>query len=87
MMILETDRLRLRHFESTDAAFIIDLVNSPGWLEYIGDRDVRTEEQANVYLENGPIRSYEVNGYGLWMVERREDVIFFSRFARNTKFI
>lgn len=75
MIILETERLRLRQFEKTDAAFIIELVNSPGWLEYIGDRNVRTEEQAVVYLENGPIRSYRVNGYGLWMVERKEDEI------------
>ena len=73
MMILETERLRLRQFEKSDAPFIIDLVNSPGWLEYIGDRNIRTEEQALVYLENGPIRSYRVNGYGLWMVERKED--------------
>lgn len=73
MMVLETERLRLRQFEKSDAAFIIELVNSPGWLEYIGDRNVRTEEQALVYLENGPIRSYRVNGYGLWMVERKEE--------------
>jgi RimJ/RimL family protein N-acetyltransferase len=72
-MILETERLRLRQFEQTDAAFIIELVNSPGWLEYIGDRNIGTEEQARVYLENGPIRSYRVNGYGLWLVERIED--------------
>jgi RimJ/RimL family protein N-acetyltransferase len=72
-MILETERLRLRQFEQTDAAFIIELVNSPGWLEYIGDRNIGTEEQAIVYLENGPIRSYRVNGYGLWLVERKED--------------
>jgi RimJ/RimL family protein N-acetyltransferase len=72
-MILETERLRLRQFEQTDAAFIIELVNSPGWLEYIGDRNIATEEQAIVYLENGPIRSYRVNGYGLWLVESKED--------------
>ena len=73
MMILETERLRLRQFEKKDAAFIIELVNSPGWLEYIGERNVKTEELAIVYLENGPFRSYRVNGYGLWMVERKED--------------
>jgi RimJ/RimL family protein N-acetyltransferase len=72
-MILETERLRLRQFEKTDAAFIIELVNSPGWLEYIGDRNVKTEEEAIVYLENGPVRSYLVNGYGLWLVERKAD--------------
>ena len=75
MIILETERLKLREFEKTDADFIIELVNSPGWLEFIGDRNVRTEEEAIVYLENGPIRSYRVNGYGLWMVIRKEEEI------------
>ena len=44
--ILETERLRLREFTLNDAAFIIELLNSPGWLQFIGDRNVKTEEQA-----------------------------------------
>jgi RimJ/RimL family protein N-acetyltransferase len=71
--ILETARLRLREFTFEDAPFIIELLNSPGWLEFIGDRNVRTPEQAHDYLENGPMKSYRVNGYGLSMVERKED--------------
>ena len=71
--ILETERLRLREFTLNDAAFIIELLNSPGWLQFIGDRNVKTEEQARTYLENGPLNSYKVNGYGLWLVERKED--------------
>lgn len=72
MMILETERLRLRQFGHSDAAFIIELLNSPGWLEYIGERNVKTIEQAINYIEDGPIKSYRENGYGLWMVERKE---------------
>lgn len=71
--ILETERLRLREFTLDDSLFIIDLMNSPGWLKFIGDRNVRTIEQAKKYLENGPIRSYRENGFGLSMVERKED--------------
>ena len=71
--ILETERLRLREFTLNDAAFIIELLNSPGWLQFIGDRNVKTEEQARTYLENGPLNSYKVNGYGLWLVERITD--------------
>jgi len=71
--ILDTERLRLRHFTLDDTEFIIHLLNSPGWLEYIGDRNVKTEEQAKAYLQNGPLKSYEVNGYGLCMVETRAD--------------
>lgn len=68
-IILETDRLILREFTIYDARFIVDLLNSPGWLEFIGDRNVRTEEQADNYLLNVPLRSYHENGFGLYMVE------------------
>jgi [ribosomal protein S5]-alanine N-acetyltransferase len=66
--ILETERLILREFSLDDTTFIIELLNSPGWLEFIGDRNVKTEDDAHRYLENGPIKSYEDNGYGLCMV-------------------
>lgn len=71
--IIETDRLTLRHFTIDDTAFIIRLLNSPGWLEFIGDRHVKTEEQAKQYLLNGPIKSYQENGFGLWLVELKHD--------------
>jgi len=71
--ILETERLRLRKFSLDDTAFIVELLNSPGWLEFIGDRNVRTPGQARVYLENGPLKSYLVYGHGLSMVEKKDD--------------
>ena len=70
--ILETDRLRLREFTLHDADYIVTLVNSPGWLQYIGDRNIKTNEQAKTYLENGPFKSYRENGYGLSMVELKD---------------
>lgn len=71
--ILETGRLRLREFILSDTAFIIELLNSPAWLQFIGDRNVKTEEQAKRYLEDGPLKSYIENGYGLWLVELKND--------------
>ncbi|MEI6410635.1 MAG: GNAT family N-acetyltransferase [Bacteroidota bacterium] len=70
--ILETERLQLRELTHADAAFIIDLLNSPGWLAFIGDRNVHNEAQAIGYMENGPIKSYAQNGYGLFMVMLKE---------------
>ena len=67
--ILETERLSLREFNTTDATFIIQLLNSKGWLKFIGDRHIKTIEQAENYLTNGPMKSYSVNGFGLSMVE------------------
>ncbi len=67
--ILQTERLRLREFNTADATFIIQLLNSEGWLKFIGDRQIKTIEQAQNYLISGPMKSYSVNGFGLSMVE------------------
>jgi RimJ/RimL family protein N-acetyltransferase len=73
-MLLETPRLRLRRFTPEDAPFIVALLNSPGWLAFIGDRGVRTEEDARRYLVAGPIASYaQHGGLGLYHVARRVD--------------
>jgi RimJ/RimL family protein N-acetyltransferase len=72
MNILETERLLLRELTWADAAFIVTLVNTPGWLTYIGDRNIKTEDQAKEYLINGPMKSYRENGFGLWLVELKE---------------
>lgn len=69
--IIETERLVLKKLNPEDFRFIIMLLNSPGWLKYIGDRGVKNEEQAIVYLQNGPIKSYEDHGYGLFKVEEK----------------
>lgn len=68
-LVLETERLTLRFFTINDTPFIIELLNSPGWLAFIGDRNVKTEEDARNYLRNGPLKSYELNGFGLCLVE------------------
>lgn len=73
--ILETERLALRELNESDASFIIELLNSDGWLKYIGDRNVKTEDQARDYLNNGPIKSYQDNGYGLYLVELKNEKI------------
>jgi RimJ/RimL family protein N-acetyltransferase len=69
VVVLETDRLRLRHLASGDAPFIVELLNDPDWLRYIGDRGVRNEEQAVAYIQNGPMRSYAERGFGLYLTE------------------
>jgi RimJ/RimL family protein N-acetyltransferase len=73
--IAETDRLTLREFTLDDALFVLGLMNSPGWLEFIGDRNVRSEDAARSYLENGPMKSYRDRGFGLWLVELKDPQI------------
>jgi RimJ/RimL family protein N-acetyltransferase len=72
MKILETERLVIRHLKTDDTAFILELLNEPSFIRNIGDRKVRTEEDAKKYLLNGPIESYDKNGFGLFMVELKD---------------
>jgi RimJ/RimL family protein N-acetyltransferase len=69
MIVLETERLILRWLSVEDAAFIFELVNDPGWLRFIGDRGVRTLEDARGYILNGPVAMYHRAGFGLYLVE------------------
>ena len=73
MKVLETDRLILRWMSADDAPFILELVNEPSWLHFIGDRGVRTMEDARNYIRNGPIEMYARLGFGLYLTERKED--------------
>ena len=72
MTVLETERLSLRQFTVNDAEFILTLLNEPSFLRYIGDKQVRNLEDARQYILNGPVASYERNGFGLYAVELRE---------------
>jgi len=70
---LETERLVLRPVTFEDAPFLLDLLNDPDWLRFIGDKGVRTLEDARRYIETGPHESYARNGYGMLVVELRTD--------------
>jgi len=72
MIVLETDRLILRQLSTEDAAFILELVNEPSFIQNIGDRGVRTLEDARSYILRVAISSYEKNGFGLNLVMLKE---------------
>ena len=73
MKILETTRLTVRELTEDDAPFILTLLNDPAFLRFIGDRNVRTLDDARAYLQNGPIASYQRHGFGLYLVETKTD--------------
>ncbi len=73
MKILETQRLILREVVETDAEFMLDLLNQPSFIKYIGDRGVRTPEQAVDFINTRYRKSYEDNGFGLWTVELKPE--------------
>lgn len=72
MTPLETERLLLRHFNPDDAPFILALLNEPSFLRYIGDKKVRTLDDARQYILNGPVATYERHNFGLFQVELKD---------------
>jgi len=72
MNIIETETLVLCEQTEEDAAFILELVNSRGWLKYIGDRGIKTIDEARNYIINGAMKSYAQNGFGLYLVKIKD---------------
>ncbi|MEO8189575.1 MAG: GNAT family N-acetyltransferase [Acidobacteriota bacterium] len=72
MIVLETERLVLRRVTEEDAPFILELLNDPDWLRYIGDRKVRTLEDARGYIQTGPMGMYARHGLGLYLTELKD---------------
>jgi [ribosomal protein S5]-alanine N-acetyltransferase len=73
VIAIETERLALHEFTERDAEFVLRLVNEPSFLRYIGDRGVRTLEDARRYIADGPVAGYARQGYGLLRVVRNSD--------------
>ena len=73
MKLIETERLILREFIADDAPFVLALVNDPDWITYIGDRGVRNLDDARTYITERLQKSYREMGFGMWLVERKED--------------
>jgi [ribosomal protein S5]-alanine N-acetyltransferase len=71
--VLETDRLILRRLTVEDSSFILELLNDPSWLRFIGDKGVRTIEDARNYILKGPIAMYERMGFGLYLTELKDN--------------
>lgn len=73
MKVLETERLIVRHLATEDAEFILQLLNEPSWLRFIGDKGIRTIEGARDYILKGPVEMYSRLGFGLYLVELKEE--------------
>ena len=50
--LIETERLLIRPINPSDKRFILELLNTQGWLQFIGDRNVRDEIDAEKYIQN-----------------------------------
>ena len=65
-MIAETKRLLISKVDINDAAFFLELMNTPQWLKYIGDRNIGSLEDAKNYIKKSHLVSYKTLGYGFY---------------------
>ncbi|WP_417810954.1 GNAT family N-acetyltransferase [Thalassospira alkalitolerans] len=72
MTILETERTIVRHATHDDAPFILQLLNEPGWIRFIGDRNIHDLDAARSYIDEKLLASYLKNGFGLYIAQDRE---------------
>ena len=66
MIVAETNRLLISKFTLKDAPFFLELVNSPNWIKYIGDRKTKTIKEAKERIKTGHLKSYETHGFGFY---------------------
>jgi RimJ/RimL family protein N-acetyltransferase len=71
-IVCKTPRLILRQLNSRDARFILELLNDPSFIRFIGDKGARTLEDARRYIAEGPVASYRNNGFGLYLVQIKD---------------
>jgi RimJ/RimL family protein N-acetyltransferase len=69
MRVLQTRRLMVRHFDRADAPFILELLNEPSWLQFIGDKGIKTLADAERYIQDVLVGMYARLGFGLYLVE------------------
>ena len=69
----ETDRLLIRPTDESDAQFVADIMNTPKWLSNIGDRGVRTRENALRYIRDRIIAQRRRLGFSNFPILRKSD--------------
>lgn len=73
MQITETPRLIISKITLKDSKFFLELVNTPHWLKYIGDRKIKTLNDAKTYLQNVTLKSYTNFGFGFYKLQLKEE--------------
>ncbi len=72
-IVCESARLVMRRVRDDDAGFIFELLNDPDWIRYIGDKNIRTPDDARRYIDATLRAMTARNGFGLDVVERKAD--------------
>ncbi|UMQ40507.1 GNAT family N-acetyltransferase [Chryseobacterium sp. Y16C] len=68
----ETERLIIRPMSLEDGEFILDLYNRPKFIQFIGDRHIKTVTDAENYIKEKFLPQFERLGYGNYLVLTKE---------------
>jgi RimJ/RimL family protein N-acetyltransferase len=63
--LLSTERISLIRLEGNECDFIVSLMNSPGWLTHIGNRNVHTCAEVKTYVAYHIVPHYSNSVYGM----------------------
>lgn len=75
MNIVITNQFNIRQFNEDDAPFVLHILNTPGWIEFIGDRRVRNLEDSRKYIIDKFVNSYTKSTIGIYLVELKDKKI------------
>ena len=73
--MIETERLYIEKITENDGLFFLELINSPNWIQFIGDRGIVTQTEVLKYIEKSVFASYREKGYGPYKMVLKEDGI------------
>ncbi len=68
MKTYETERLVLKPMSLEDADLILELYNTPKFVQFIGDRNIRTKEDAENYIREKFLPQIEELGFGNYLI-------------------
>lgn len=72
MIIAQTQRLSISKITLEDAPFFLELVNTPNFKKYIGDKKLSTLIGVEEYLKAGILKSYEDHGFSYYKLRLHE---------------
>ncbi|TRX54582.1 GNAT family N-acetyltransferase [Thalassomonas sp. M1454] len=83
--MLTTPRLLIRQVSIEDAGFILELLNEPEFIKYIGDKEIRNLNDAINYIKTGPQKMLKEHGFALHVVvlKESEQAIGFCGFLKR----
>ena len=72
-MILESERLIIKEAKVNEASFYFQLFNDPDWIEFIGDKKLKSVEETRIYLKDILFKNSKLGGLGFFTVTLKEN--------------